>query len=288
MKPFSVKEIITTRESETFKLYLKEISVIKLFTPEEEKLCAIKAHTGDKEALDELIKRNLRFVVSVAKQYAGSTAPLEDLVNEGNSGLVEAAKRFEPARGFKFISYAVWWIRRNILNYINDNSRMIRLPQNKNDDLASYNKRVNRLEQKLGRNIDILEIIDEYDGQLTKEDIEFLQNLNLNHVSSLDKPVSDEMYGYYVYDTVEDKSCLSTDHLVIAEDIAGDLNKLLGHLNPDYIKVINMLYGLNGELPSTLTEIGTEMGLSRETIRQMKEISLKILKKSIKEKEVIF
>src|ERR1039458_8758932 len=162
MKQLVISARTTKRDTASFNLYLREISEIKMLTPEEELICANKVVLGDKAAIEELIVKNLRFVVSVAKQYAKAENPLEDLVNEGNIGLMIAAKKFRPDMGFKFISYAVWWIRKIILEHLAKNGRIVRIPANKINDLSKLDKKINKMEQKLGRNLDTQELIKEF------------------------------------------------------------------------------------------------------------------------------
>ena len=160
MKQFVITSKVTNRENQSFNQYLKDISEIEVFSSKEEVICAEKASRGDKKAIDELVRRNLRFVVSVAKQYATTQNPLEDLVNEGNIGLIIAAEKFKPEMGFKFISYAVWWVRKIIMEHLSKHGRLVRLPANKINSLSKLDKQINELEQKLGRNVCIQEIIE--------------------------------------------------------------------------------------------------------------------------------
>lgn len=289
IKPFVVSERITKRETDSFKLYLKEVAEIPLFeTPEEERICADKVVQGDKKARLELINRNLRFVVSVAKKYESENNRIEDLINEGNAGLIKAVDKFKPEMGWKFISYAIWYIRKNILDYLNRNGKLIRLPDNKIGDLSKYNKKLEMLEQRFGRNVDISELLTEYDKEITKEEIDILQDINMTRIWSLDKPLSDEENVNSLYDIIENKNIAPTDHLLINNLFEQNVKKLVDTLKPSDINILNKLYGMSGETPMTLHEIGKELGLSREAIRQKKEIALKKLKCKIKEKNLTF
>lgn len=280
MKPFSVSSTnITNRESDSFNRYLKDVSNIKPFTPDEENICAEKAFIGDSKALDELVNRNLRFVISVAKQYVTKGVTLEDLVNEGNLGLVMAAKRFEPNRGFKFISYAVWWIRKNILEYINNNSRLVRLPNNVINDLSKFNKKLESLEQKIGEDIDINDVFNEIDDDLSISDMKLFAMFNNLNVLSLDKPIdSSEESCSTLYDILADTSVLNTDHLVDNNNMGEEINNFISFLKPRYIIILNKLFGLNNEPELTLNEIGDELGISSEMVRQIRDRALKKLK----------
>ncbi len=186
----TIHERMTSRESQSFKKYLKDVSNIPMFTTEEQQLCTEKASSGDKEAIKELIERNLRFVISVAKQYVNSNNTLEDLVNEGNIGLIIAVEHFKPEMGFKFISYAVWWIRKVILEYLAKNGRFIRLPANKINDLSKMEKNIAKLEQKLGRPADVIEIVNEFGDQINKEEAMLLKALGGFTMDSLDREIS--------------------------------------------------------------------------------------------------
>ena len=166
MKQLKISTKLTNRDIHSFNQYLKEISDIDVFTPEQEAICTEKACKGDQDAIDELVRRNLRFVVSVAKQYATPMNPLEDLVNEGNIGLMLAAQKFRPEMGFKFISYAVWWVRKIIMEHLTKNGRMVRLPANKVNSLSKLDKQIHLLEQKLGRNVSIIEVVEEFGSEM--------------------------------------------------------------------------------------------------------------------------
>ena len=205
MKRLVISTKLTNRANHSFNQYLKEISAIDIFTPEEEAICTEKASRGDAEAINELVNRNLRFVVSVAKQYATAQNPLEDLVNEGNVGLIIAAEKFKPEMGFKFISYGVWWIRKVIIEHLTKNGRLVRIPANKVNNLSKLDKQINKLEQKLGRNVSVQELIDEFKSNLGGEqknnykkvisEYEFLDVLNNYKMDSLDRDISGDDNG---------------------------------------------------------------------------------------------
>jgi len=292
MKRFVISTKLTNRANDSFNQYLKEIAAIDIFTPEEEAICTEKASRGDIEAINELVNRNLRFVVSVAKQYATAQNPLEDLVNEGNVGLIIAAEKFKPEMGFKFISYGVWWIRKVIIEHLTKNGRLVRIPANKVNNLSKLDKQINKLEQKLGRNVSVQELIDEFKSNLGVEEknnykkviseYEFLDVLNNYKMDSLDRDISgDDNGGTSLGETISDLTFESADQFLIDQDTKIQLNKLLGTLKPRDQKVIVGLFGLDGDFPKTLKDISDEIGVTREMVRQIKEKSLDKLRKQI-------
>jgi RNA polymerase primary sigma factor len=282
MKQLVITSRVTNRESDSFQRYLKEIAQIPVFTPEEESACALKASLGDVKAREELIKRNLRFVVSVAKQYATAANPLEDLVNEGNIGLMKAADKFDPNMDLKFISYGVWWIRKLILEYLSKNGRMVRLPANKLNALSKLDKMITDLEQKLGRRVDIQEVIAEFDKELEAEDFAQLDVLNTYSVDSLDREIDSDDNTHTLADMLADTdSYKPTDHLLSDDDVKSNLNRVLSKLKPRERIVICSIYGLEGHERKTLKEIGDDLGVSREMARQIKETALETLKEKL-------
>lgn len=282
----TIHERMTSRETQSFKQYLKDVSNIPLFTPEEQQLCTEKASRGDKEAINELIERNLRFVISVAKQYVNSNNTLEDLVNEGNIGLIIAVEHFKPEMGFKFISYAVWWIRKVILEYLAKNGRFIRLPANKINDLSKMEKNIAKLEQKLGRPADIVEIVNEFGDQINKEDTVLLKALSSFNMDSLDREISVDNHSTdnvtTLLDIIPDKSCREADHLIVDENVKTEIESILSTLKPRDRRIIIASFGLDGKSPRNLHEIGVEENLSREMIRQIKNKTLSALKSKLK------
>jgi len=297
MKQLVINARLTKRETLSFNQYLKDIADIEMLTPEQEILCTEKASRGDKKAIDELVRRNLRFVVSVAKQYATNQNPLEDLVNEGNIGLIIAAEKFKPEMGFKFISYAVWWIRKVIMEHLAKHGRLVRLPANKINSLSKLDKKVNQMEQKLGRNVSISEIIEEFEQELASdaktegsasykkmcEEYELLDILNDYSMDSLDREIGgDEGGGTLLSDTISDTSTFKpADHDMISQDIKNELSKVLDVLKPRDRKIMIALYGLDGNMPRTLKDLGDEVGVTREMVRQIREKSLIKLKKKL-------
>jgi RNA polymerase primary sigma factor len=249
-------------------LYLHEIRRYPLLTREEETDLARRVRGGDAAARDKLVRSNLRFVVSIAKKYVGNGVPLEDLINDGNVGLVKAAERFDPERGFKFISYAVWWIRQSILVSVSENSRMIRMPMNR-VGLAQRASKVSRaLEQDLGREADAAELARELG--VTKEEIEEVTTFSQGHLS-LDQPVHDEGSESTFVDQIVDEQNAPPDHGAYADSLRRDMARALESLTDRERTILTRYYGLAGVKARTLEEIGREMGYTRERIRQIKE-----------------
>ena len=298
MKQLTITTKLTNRENQSFVQYLREVSEIKVLTPEEEVILTDKASSGDKQAIEELVKRNLRFVVSVAKQYATPQNPVEDLVNEGNIGLMMAAERFDPKTGFKFISYAVWWIRKVIMEHLSKNGRLIRLPSNKINALSKLDKQINELEQKLGRNVSIREVMDNYNVDVdvldalsnygkSSSDLEVLNMLSGYSMDSLDRELGHDENGSTLGDNVVDDTFGTNDHNLIHDDMKSELNKVLDTLKPRDRQVIVALFGLDGSIPRTLKDVGDERGVTREMVRQIKEKSLVKLRKRLHGSEIL-
>lgn len=278
MKQLKISHKLTNRENESFKQYLKEISDIKIFeTPEEEYAVAERASLGDRKAIDELVQRNLRFVVSVAKQYSADDLPLEDLVNEGNIGLIMAAEKFTPTMGYKFISYAVFWIRKVILEHIAKHGKMVRIPANKLNSLSKLDKKISELEQIKGRKVDVQEVIEEFGNEINDEDFMFLDVLGSYNMDSLDRQVGNEE-GSFLGELIADKSFKPTDHLLSGSDLISEINTSLEVFKPRDRRIMEALYGLNGAAPMTLKEIGDEVGITREMARQVREKCLRKLR----------
>ncbi len=276
MKQLVISQQITKRESDSFKTYLKEIAKIEPFaTSKDEYNCALKAWNGDKQAKDELIRRNLRFVVSCAKQYQMNGVTLEDLVNEGNVGITNAADRFDPSMGFKFISYAVWYIKKEIIQFLSSHGRMIRLPNNKIDAVAKFRTNISKLEQELQRPVETNDILKAY-SEYTKDDIDLLNELAFNNVSSLDISVGDDDSSTLADLIIDDN--IGSDELVMKSDIEVNINNLISVLTPNEHKIITMLYGLDGQSPCTLADVGEVFNISRESVRQKKDKAFKKIK----------
>jgi len=298
MKNLVISSKVTNRENVSFNQYLKDIASIEVLTPQQETILAEKASKGDKKAIDELVRRNLRFVVSVAKQYATPQNPLEDLVNEGNIGLIIAAEKFNPSMGFKFISYAVWWVRKIIMEHLSKHGRLVRLPSNKINSLSKLDKEISELEQKFGRTVTVQEAIDimgetgKFDSisfKKKEEEYEFLDVLSSYHMDSLDRDISgDDGNGTILSDTISDDSVFkSADHHINNADIKNELNKVLDTLKPRDKRVMVALFGLDGEIPRTLKDVGEEIGVTREMVRQIKEKCLAKMRVQMQNSEII-
>ncbi len=288
MKQLIITPKKTKRETESFKLYLRDISEIRIFTPEEETICAKKASTGDVEAIEELTRRNLRFVVSVAKQYVTADNLLEDLVSEGNIGLMIATEKFRPEMGFKFISYAVWWIRKSILEYLSKNGRMIRIPANKLNNLSKFDKKVKQLEQKMGRSVGLQEIISGFGNELGKENIDFLSVLSTYRTDSLDQEVNhDDGDSTPLSDMMADTDTFKpADHCMMMDNMKTEIGNIIGELKARDKRIMIGLFGLDGNTPMSLKEVGDEVGISREMVRQIKEKVLKNLRNKLRNSDI--
>lgn len=280
MRQLKISQKITDRNSsKSFEMYLSDVRSIKSFeTADDEYICALKAKEGDKNAQQELVERNLKFVISVAKQYACSMAPLEELVNEGNCGLIEAVHKFEPALGFKFISYAVWHIRKNITDYMNKNSRTIRIPINRITELNKLKKEILKLEQTNERSVSPIDLVGLEGSDLNFDNINMLLSLDTMTISSLDAPFSSDADSGSFIDVIENNDSLYADHLVNDNDISNIMKSAMSSLDEKQREIINMTYGLNGGEPLSLIEIGERVEMSREGVRQSRKKALGILK----------
>ena len=278
MKQIGINASITSRESDSFNKYLKDIAKITPFTPEEERICAKKASEGDLKAREELVKRNLRFVVTVAKQYATPNSPLPDLVNEGNLGLIMAAERFNPDNKVKFISYGVWWIKKVIIEHISKYNRMVRLPSNKISLLSKLDKLISEHEQKTGYKVDIHEL----SGELDTDEFEDLDVLTTYRMDSLDREVGGEDEGGSTLLELlnDDTSYKNSDHLLTDNDTNISIMNSLNILRPKDKQIMILLFGLDGGEPKTLHEVSLEVDMSREMVRQIKNKTLIKLSKN--------
>jgi len=267
-------------EDPSLDLYLREIGETSLLTADEEVDLAKRIRSGDHEALERLTKANLRFVVSVAKQYQNQGLSLADLINEGNIGLIKAAKRFDETRGFKFISYAVWWIRQAILQALAEQSRIVRLPLNRVGTLHKIGKISSSLEQDLGREPSPDEIAKEL--ELTEVEVADTLKISNSHLS-LDAPFSDSEDNSLL-DVLEDELQPSPDECLLDESLRIEIEKALDTLTPREAEVINLYFGLNHEKPLTLEEIGARFSLTRERVRQIKEKAIRRLRHASRSK----
>jgi RNA polymerase primary sigma factor len=269
MRQLKISQSITNRESASLQQYLSDIAKIPMVTPQEEVILTQKIKQGDQAALERLTSANLRFVVSVAKQYESSGLTLGDLINEGNLGLIKAARRFDETKGFKFISYAVWWIRQSILQAINDHARMVRLPANKVGDLSKISKASSKLEQELERPATIEEIAADLDT--TAEKVSGVLESGGRHIS-VDAPFSGEEENTLL--DVLKNTGPDTDNIVIAESLSTELSRSLSVLEKRDREIIEMLFGIGGGQPLSLEEISEKYNLTRERVRQIKDKAL--------------
>jgi RNA polymerase primary sigma factor len=275
----------TSRENTSLDQYFLEIGKFELLTPKEEIELAIKIREGDKEAENKLVKANLRFVVSVAKMYQNHGLSLGDLINEGNMGLVKAAQRFDETRGFKFISYAVWWIRQGILSAIADQSRVVRLPLNRVGDLTKLAKAYRELEQKFER-MPTIEEIGELMGT-TPEETGYIMRISGRQLS-VDAPLKngDENKTTMIEILWDEKQVMPDDGL-IKESLRSEISNALSVLDKREAEVIRLSYGIGNNQKATLEEIGDRFNLTRERIRQIKEKALRKLRNSKKSKSLL-
>lgn len=275
MRQLKIVKQVTNRQTASLDKYLQEIGKVSLITAEEEVELAQKIKAGDQRALDTLTKANLRFVVSVAKQYQNQGLTLPDLINEGNLGLIKAAKRFDETRGFKFISYAVWWIRQSILQALAEQSRIVRLPLNKIGSINKINKAIAALEQEHGRMPATEEIANKL-GMNVQDVKESIKNSS-RHVS-MDAPMKQGEESSSLYDVVRSEESPSPDKDLIHLSLTIEIERSLSTLSEREADVIKCFFGLNGKYPMTLEEIGTTFGLTRERVRQIKEKAIRRLK----------
>jgi RNA polymerase primary sigma factor len=267
-------------EDRSLDLYLREIGETPLINAAEEVELAKRIRKGDQKALEKLTKANLRFVVSVAKQYQNQGLSLADLINEGNIGLIKAAKRFDETRGFKFISYAVWWIRQAILQALAEQSRIVRLPLNRVGTLHKIGKVSSTLQQDLGREPSPNEIAVEL--SLTEGEVSDTLKISNSHLS-LDAPFSASEDNSLI-DILEDEMQPSPDESLLSESLKVEIEKALDTLTPREAEVINLYFGLNHEKPLTLEEIGARFSLTRERVRQIKEKAIRRLRHASRSK----
>ena len=275
MRQLKISQSITNRESASLQQYLSDIAKIPMVTPQEEVILTQKIKQGDQAALERLTSANLRFVVSVAKQYESSGLTLGDLINEGNLGLIKAAKRFDETKGFKFISYAVWWIRQSILQAINDHARIVRLPANKVGDLSKISKASSELEQHLERAATVDEIAEVLEVPVEK--VAGTLASASRHVS-VDAPFSSEEENTLL-DVLQNPGS-STDKEVMDDSLRTEISRSLTMLEKRDREIVELFFGLGGSQPLSLEEIGEKYNLTRERVRQIKDKALARLRHS--------
>jgi len=281
MRQLKITKQITNRETASLDMYLQDIGRVELITADEEVVLAQKIKQGDQKALDKLVKANLRFVVSVSKQYQNQGLSLPDLINEGNMGLIKAAQRFDETRGFKFISYAVWWIRQSILQALAEQSRIVRLPLNKIGAINKINKAYAKLEQELERE-PIAEEISEALNLLPEDIRETMKNQS-RHMS-MDAPLGAMDDGGSMYELLENDQEATPDNSLIIESLRSEIDRALTSLTAREADVVRLYYGLSGGHSHSLEEIGEKFDLTRERVRQIKEKAVRRLKHASRSK----
>ena len=279
MRQLKISKSITNRESASLDKYLQEIGHEELLTTDQEVELAQRIRKGDKRALERLTKANLRFVVSVAKQYQNQGLSLPDLINEGNVGLIKAAEKFDETRGFKFISYAGWWIRQSILQAIAEQSRLVRLPLNQVGSVNKITRELNKFEQEHERKPSVDEIAERVD--LPEDKIADAMKANSRHVS-MDAPIADGEDSSMIDFLSGDSS--NTDRELAIESLKAEVSRILKLLTDKEQKVLRAFFGIDGSPEMTLDEIGEKYNLTRERVRQIKEKALRRLRHNTKNK----
>ncbi len=282
MRQLKIAKQVTNRETDSLNKYLQDIGKVDLITADEEVELARRIRQGDRLALERLTKANLRFVVSVSKQYQNQGLALPDLINEGNVGLIKAAERFDETRGFKFISYAVWWIRQSILQALAEQARIVRLPLNKIGNINKINRAYSELEQKYERPPSADELAEFLN--CSTEDVKQSLSQNGRHLS-MDAPLVDgDESSSSMYDVLSGDSLPSPDSNLVLESLRKDIRSSLTTLTQRESDVISMFYGLDAKAPMSLEEIGDKFDLTRERVRQIKEKAIRRLKHTSKNK----
>jgi RNA polymerase primary sigma factor len=280
MRQLKISKQITNRESQSLDKYLQEIGRVDLISADEEVELAKRIKKGDQLALEKLTKANLRFVVSVAKQYQNQGLTLGDTINEGNLGLIKAAQRFDETRGFKFISYAVWWIRQSILQALAEQSRIVRLPLNRVGSLNKISKTFSELEQRYEREPSPDEISEFLD--ISTEEVLDSIRISGRHIS-MDAPFQSGEESNLL-DVLENETAESPDNILLDDSLRTEVQRALQTLTKRESDVIELYYGLNGNQPFNLEEIGEKYGLTRERVRQIKEKAIRRLRHAARSK----
>ena len=275
MRQLRISKSITTREAPSLEKYFSDISKVDMVTAEEEAALAQRIRRGDQSAVERLTKANLRFVVSVAKQYQFQGLSLSDLINEGNMGLIRAAKKFDETKGFRFISYAVWWIRQSIMQALADQSRIVRIPLNKVGLSSKVNKAAQHLEQDFEREPTAEEISEYLDMDI--EEVSSTMNFNNRHLS-IDSPIGEEGDGTMI-DILENENVDAVDGESQKESMMYEIELALNSLAPKQQIVLKSLYGIGMDRPLGMEDIGEEMGLTRERVRQIRDQALITLRR---------
>jgi len=282
MRQLKISQKVTNRDTPGLDKYLQDISKVDMITPDEEVELAKRIQTGDMEALEKLAKANLRFVVSVAKQYQNRGLSLQDLINEGNLGLLKAAKRFDPSKGFKFISYAVWWIRQTIHQALAENSRLVRLPVNKINTMHKITQASSRLEQVFGREPTMEEVAEL--TELTEEDVKVSMQ-NYARTVSMDAPLGGEDDDGSLYDVTEDETAVSPENELLKESLKQEIMRTLSTIPPREADVLKYYFGLGSmSQPMLVEEIARRLQISPERVRQIKDKAIRRLRHNSRSK----
>jgi RNA polymerase primary sigma factor len=281
MRQLKITKSITNRESQSLDKYLQDIGKEELITAEEEVVLAQKIRAGDQQALEKLTRANLRFVVSVAKQYQNQGLTLPDLINEGNLGLIKAAQKFDETRGFKFISYAVWWIRQSILQALAEQARIVRLPLNQVGSLNKINKAFSRLEQEFERQPSAEELAEAL--EVPEDKIKESLSVSGRHVS-MDAPLSSAEDGGTLMDVMANPDSPKADHALMAESLQKEIERSLSTLTDKEREIIRLFFGIGMNHGLTLEEIGAKFNLTRERVRQIKEKAIRRLRHTSRNK----
>jgi RNA polymerase primary sigma factor len=282
MRQLKITKQVTNRETLSLDKYLQEIGRENLITAEQEVDLARRIKMGDQAALEKLTRANLRFVVSVSKQYQNQGLTLPDLINEGNLGLIKAAQRFDETRGFKFISYAVWWIRQSILQALAEQSRIVRLPLNKIGSINKINKAFSKLEQQYERPPNEVELADVL--EVSPEDVKHAMRYSGRHIS-MDAPLKDgDDDSSTMLDVLAGEDSPKPDNVLMKDSLRKEIERSLSTLTQREADVVRLYFGLNGSHPLTLEEIGERFDLTRERVRQIKEKAVRRLKHTSRSK----
>ncbi len=277
MRNLKITQQITNRNGKSIEAYLRDVAREDMITADEEVELARRVREGDKAAADKMVKANLRFVISVAKQYQNHGLELEDLINEGNMGLIEAANRFDESRGFKFISYAVWWIRQAILKAISDKSRKIRVPSNRTLEARRMAEAKAQIEQDTGRPATVEEIAVFMDKP--EREIQELMRINSRELS-IDSKLNNDSDSSTMAEVMEDNNIAAPGDDLIDESLRDEIKDALRQMDEKEAKILTMYFGLNGDFPATIKDISEKMGISTSNVRQKKDKALKHLRKS--------
>jgi RNA polymerase primary sigma factor len=282
MRQLKIAKQVTNRDTASLDKYLQEIGRVELITPDQEVELARRIKEGDQVAMEKLVKANLRFVVSVSKQYQNQGLSLPDLINEGNLGLIKAAQRFDETRGFKFISYAVWWIRQSILQALAEQARIVRLPLNKIGSINKINRAFSELEQRFEREPSADEIAETL--EMNPNEVKESMANSGRHVS-MDAPLQEGEEGD-MYDVLRSGDSPSPDMVLLHESLRNEIERSLSTLTPREADVVRLFFGLNGQTALSLEEIAEKFDLTRERVRQIKEKAIRRLKQTARSRQL--